>query len=127
MSRKINWTPEIDKFIRDNYKSKTDREIAKILGYKESSIVVRRSRLGLEKGSKIEGLRELENYNLRLKKLKQSIKINDQVEVEGGCIRKVVEKYPNFIVCVVNGFKESILYTDIKRIVDGGMGHAKKN
>ncbi len=66
MSRKINWTPEIDKFIRDNYKSKTDREIAKILGYKESSIVVRRSRLGLEKGSKIEGLRELENYNLRL-------------------------------------------------------------
>ena len=127
MSRKINWTPEIDKFIRDNYKSKNDREIAKILGYKESSIVVRRSRLGLEKGSKIEGLRELENYNLRLKKLKQSIKINDQVEVEGGCIRKVVEKYPNFIVCVVNGFKESILYTDIKRIVEGGMGHAKKN
>ncbi len=117
MSRKLNWTPEIDQFIRDNYKHKTDGEIAKILGYKESAVVMRRNHLGLKKVDRIEGLRELENYNLRLKKLKQSIKINDQVEVIGNDIRKVVEKYPNFVVCIVNGFREAVLYIDIKRIV----------
>lgn len=132
MSRKINWTPEMDKFIRDNYKSKTDREIGRMLGYKRATIYSRREQLGLTKHihshcPQMERLEELELYNSRLNKLKQSIKINDRVEVAGNGIRKVVEKYPNFIVCVVNGFKESILYTDIKRIVDGGMGHAKKN
>ena len=122
MGRKINWTPELDKFIRDNYKTKTDGEIGRMLGYKRSTINSRREQLGLTKHihshcPQIKEFNELESYNLRLKKLKQSIRINDQVEVAGSGIRKVVEKYPNFIVCIVNGFKESILYTDIKRIV----------
>lgn len=132
MGRKIDWTPEIDKFIRDNYKSKTDREIGKMLGYKSCTIRSRRERLGLTKHIhsdclQMEKLEGLELYNVRLNKLKQSIRINDQVEVAGSGIRRVVEKYPNFVVCMVNGFKESVLYTDIKRIVDGGMNYAKKS
>ena len=123
MSRKINWTPEIDKFIRDNYKSKTDREIGRMLGYKKATINSRRVQLGLTKHihshcPEMEKLNELENYNLRLNKLKRSIRINDCVEVAGSGIRKVVEKYPNFIVCIVNGFRESVLYIDIKRIIN---------
>lgn len=121
MSRKIEWNTEIDKFIKDNYKSKTDGEIGRMLGYKRSAISSRRTQLGLTKHLHSHRppmeFEELELYNLRLNKLKQSIKINDNVEIRDNGVRKVVEKYPNFIVCIVNGFKESILYTDIKRIV----------
>lgn len=117
MNRKLNWTPEIDKFIRDNYMYKTDIEIAEALGYKVSSVVMRRNQLGLDKRVQTEDFKELERYNLRLNKLKQSIKINDQVEIRGSGIRKVIEKYPNFVVCITSGFRESVLYTDIKRIV----------
>lgn len=121
MSRKVEWTPQIDKVIRDNYMTKTDGEIGRMLGYKRSTINSRRMQLGLMKHLHSHRppmeFEELESYNLRLNKLKQSIRINDQVEIRGNGVRKVVEKYPNFVVCIVNGFKESILYTDIKRIV----------
>lgn len=122
MSRKINWTPEMDKFIRDNCRDKTDAEIGRILGCKTRTINKRRLQLGIVKYEhshyvQTEDFHELESYNLRLKKLKQSIKIDDQVEIIDSSIRKVAEKYPNFVVCMVNGFRESVLYIDIKRII----------
>ena len=177
----MNWTKEMEKIISDNWESKTDQELAVILGVTKKAVGKKRTRMGLcrrcseaipieiinyaielVKSGKtyVEAVKEtsmkfntrisistvhrhyekanvsskrfrnvadnkhieeeykrLYEYNDRLLRLKKEIKIGDEVNIASRGNVKVVEKYPNFIVCIVNSFKESILYTDIKRIV----------
>lgn len=178
---KIYWTKEMEQVIIENWKIKTDEELAAILGTTKHSIEKKRTRMGLnrqkEKAIPVEVInyaielvksgktyveaaketsmkfnthisittiirhcektnvlskqsqnimankdgeekyKRLEAYNARLFSIRKKIKIGDKIEIVSRGNSEVVEKYPNFVVCIVNGFREAILYTEIKRIV----------
>lgn len=179
---KINWTNEMEQFIRDNYKAMSDKEIGKVLSVSEHTIKNKRHSMGINRGKEREipknvinygiemvkcgasysaAIREcqekfgssitvstlmghcekvgvispqanknfmaagqiedkykkLEMYNRRLNKLKHEIKVGDRLDVKANGSKTVLEKYPNFIICLTDGFKEAIQYTEIKKIL----------
>lgn len=65
----------------------------------------------------IDKYERLEAYNDRLTRLKKSINVGDKIDIASRGSSKVVEKYPNFVVCIIGGFREAIQYTEIKSIL----------
>lgn len=61
--------------------------------------------------------KRLDAYNARLFRLRKEIKVGDKVDIVSRGSNKVIEKYPNFVICLIGGFKEAIQYTEIKRIL----------
>ena len=177
---KLQWTDEMQQFIRDNYKSMRDKEIAKALGVLSSSVKCKRYSMGFVKGKEVQqdvidqgveavrgGMsyaaatkychektgvkfnistliaycekagvvshkafnefnptsqdarkyKELELYNTRLNAIKQKVKVGDRIDIMASGSKTVVEKYPHFVICLVDGFKEAIQYSDIKKIL----------
>lgn len=62
--------------------------------------------------------RELELYNARLSIIKHTVKVGDRIDVMGSGSKTVLEKYPNFVICLNGRFKEAIPYTDIKKVLE---------
>lgn len=61
--------------------------------------------------------KELELYNARLNAIKHKVKVGDRIDVMASGSKTVLEKYPNFVICLTDGFKEAIPYTDIKKVL----------
>lgn len=181
-TNKINWTNEMEQFVRDNYKCMTDKEIGKVLSVSKETIKNKRRSMGINRGKEREipknvinygiemvkggmsysaaikkcqekfGIgctvttlmsycekvgvtspkanknfmaagqiedkyKKLEMYNKRLNKLKHEIKVGDGIDVIASGSKTVLEKYPNFVICLTDGFKEAIQYTEIKKIL----------
>lgn len=179
---KINWTNEMEQFIRDNYKAMNDKEIGEVLSVSEHTIKNKRHNMGINRskereipknvidygielvkggasysaairkcqekfGSSItvstlmghcekagvispqanknfmaagqieDKYKKLEIYNRRLKKLKNEIRVGDRIDVIASGSKTVLEKYPNFVICLNDGFKEAIQYMEIKRVL----------
>lgn len=181
---KINWTHEMEQFIRDNYKVMNDKEIGKALSVSEYSIKKKRHTMGIDRSKEKEipknvinygiemvkgGMsyleatkqchkkfgvsftistliaycqkvgvvsnkankakefmpnsqdarkyKELELYNSKLNMIKHTVKVGDRIDVMASGSKTVLEKYPNFVICITNGFKEAIQYTEIKKIL----------
>ena len=45
----MNWTPEIDQYIRDNYQSMTKKQLAEALGIAYGTIIGHAAKLGIQK------------------------------------------------------------------------------
>lgn len=179
---KINWTYEMEQFIRDNYKLMNDKKIGEALAVSAHTIKSKRHNMGINRAKEKEiprnvinygiemvkngmsysaaikkcqekfGLsctvttlmrycekvgvtspnanknfmaagqiedkyKKIEMYNKRINKLKHEIKVGDRIDVKASGSKTVLEKYPNFVICLTDGFKEAIQYTDIKRVL----------
>lgn len=179
---KINWTNEMEQFIRDNHRVMSDKKIGEVLYVSEHTVKKKRHSMGINRGKEREipknvinygiemvkggmsysaaikkcqekfGLgctvttlmsycekvgvtspkanknfmaagqiedkyKKLEAYNKRLNKLKHEIKVGNRIDVKASGSKTVLEKYPNFVICLTDGFKEAIQYTEIKKIL----------
>lgn len=59
----------------------------------------------------------LEKYNTWLNNLKNKIQVGDKIDVIQSGAKIVIAKYPNFVMCINSGIRETIPYTDIKKIL----------
>lgn len=50
---RVNWTDDMEQFIRDNYKKMMDKEMAEILGISASHVKNKRKRMGIIKGKEV--------------------------------------------------------------------------
>lgn len=177
--KKVDWTSEMEQFIRDNYEKMLDREIAEVLKISRSHVKNKRTKMGLLKEKEIpinvmsyavesvrDGMtysaaakhchekfgikfnlstltahckkagvvspkanneftlisqdalkyKELELYNARLNAIKNKVQVGDKILVNGRS-KEVVEKYPNFVICMTRGFRDAIQYTEIKKVL----------
>ena len=177
---RVDWTNEMEQFVRDNHETMSDREIGERLGIPRDSIKRKRNKMGLDKGKEVplqaikygveavkSGMsysaavkhchekfgvkinlstlithcekvgvvshrankefnptsqdarkyKELELYNARLNAIKHKVKVGDKIDVMASGSKTVLEKYPNFVICLTHGFKEAIPYTDIKKVL----------
>lgn len=83
----------------------------------KTNVSSKQSKNIMENKDGAEKCRKLDAYNARLFRLRKEIKVGDKVYIVSRGSSKVIEKYPNFVICVIGGFKEAIQYTEIKRIL----------
>lgn len=180
---KINWTNEMEQFIKDNYKVMNDKEIGKAFSISKDTIKKKRCSMGINRrkerevpnniinygieivkggasysaaikkcqekfgssttvstltkycerakvispqgnknfmivGQTQDKYEKLEMYNRKINTLKTEIKIGDRIDVMGSGSKTILEKYPNFVICLNGRFKEAIPYTDIKEVLE---------